>query len=89
MAQIYKMTLYVCDLEENLSLKEIKNLIKDRALSGISVGAICKFTGEQIGQLGQRIEWDDDIDINHHNCPADAWEKYFKCGEKMGGGEGE
>ena len=75
MAQIYKMTLYVCDLEENLSLKEIKNLIKERALSGISVGAICKFTGEQIGR---RIEWDDDIDINHHNCPIDAWEKYFK-----------
>lgn len=86
MAQIYKMTLYVCDLEENLSLKEIKNLIKERALSGISVDVICKFTGEQIGR---HIEWDDDIDINHHNCPADAWEKYFKCGEKMGGGEGE
>ena len=34
MAQLYKMTLYVCDLEENLSLDEIKRLIKYEALMG-------------------------------------------------------
>ena len=28
MAQLYKMTLYVCDLEDDLSLDEIKTLIK-------------------------------------------------------------
>ena len=39
MAQFYKMTLYVCDLEDDLSLKEIKTLIDERALSGVSVNA--------------------------------------------------
>lgn len=36
MAQLYKMTLYVCDLEDNLSLGEIKTLIKQDALDGVS-----------------------------------------------------
>lgn len=35
MAQLYKMTLYVCDLEGNLSLDEIKTLIKQDALDGV------------------------------------------------------
>ena len=29
MAQLYKMTLYVCDLENDLSLDEIKTLIEE------------------------------------------------------------
>ena len=37
MAQLYKMTLYVCDLEDSLSLDEIKTLIEQDALNGISV----------------------------------------------------
>ena len=37
MAQLYKMTLYVCDLEENLSLNEIKRIIKDDALDDIDI----------------------------------------------------
>ena len=47
MAQFYKMTLYVCDLEEDLSLDEIKILINERALSGVSVNAICRFSNEK------------------------------------------
>lgn len=35
MAKLYKMTLYVCDLEENLDLDHIKELINYRALYGI------------------------------------------------------
>ena len=74
MAQFYKMTLYVCDLEENLSLNEIKTLIKQEALDGISTSAICHFADEQ---EGRRIEWDDDIDVNRVNCPTERWERYF------------
>ena len=77
MAQLYKMTLYVCDLWGDLSLDEIKVLIEDRALSGVSTNAICKFTNEQIGD---HIEWNDDIDINKLDCPISAWDKYFNCG---------
>ena len=75
MAQLYKMTLYVCDLEENLSLDEIKCLVSERALDGISVSSICRFADEQIGE---QVEWDDDIDLNKCNCPTSTWDKYFK-----------
>lgn len=74
MAQLYKMTLYVCDLEESLSLDEIKILIGERAMNGISVNAICHFANEQIGE---QIEWDDDVDLNQWRCPTSAWDKYF------------
>ena len=43
MAQLYKMTLYVCDLEDSLSLDEIKTLIEQDALNGISVNCVCLF----------------------------------------------
>ena len=75
MAQLYKMTLYVCDLEESLSFDEIETLIDERALSGISVNALCHFADEQIGE---QIGWDDDVDLNRCDCPTSAWDKYFK-----------
>lgn len=75
MAQLYKMTLYVCDLEENLSVNEIKTLIKERALDGVAVNCFCHFANEQ---TGKQIEWDDDIDINYIGCPTSAWDKYFE-----------
>ena len=75
MAQLYKMTLYVCDLEENLSLDEIKTLIKQDALDGCSVSCICHFDNEQVGQ---RVEWDNDIDLNKCDCPTSNWKKYFE-----------
>ena len=49
MAQLYKMTLYVCDLENDLSLDEIKNLIEQYALNGVSVNCACHFANEQTG----------------------------------------
>lgn len=75
MAQLYKMTLYVCDLEENLSLNEIKTLIKQDALDGVSVNCICHFADEQVGK---QVEWEDDIDLNYINCPTTTWDKYFE-----------
>lgn len=75
MAQLYKMTLYVCDLQDNLSLDEIETLIEQDALDGISVNCICHFANEQVGA---QVEWDDDIDLNRIDCPTSTWEKYFK-----------
>lgn len=75
MEQLYKMTLYVCDLEENLSLNDIKTLIKQDALDGVSVNCLCHFVDEKIGP---QVEWDDDIDLNYINCPASTWDKYFE-----------
>lgn len=75
MAQLYKMTLYVCDLEDNLSLDEIKILIKQDALDGVSTNCICHFTNEHVGA---NVEWDDDIDLNRIDCPTSTWDKYFK-----------
>ena len=74
MSQLYKMTLYVCDLEDSLSLDEIKTLIEQDALNGISVNCVCHFADSQIGQ---NVEWDDDIDLNRCDCPTSAWDKYF------------
>ena len=74
MAQLYKMTLYVCDLEDSLSLDEIETLIKRDALNGISVHCICHFADSKIGQ---NVEWNDDIDLNRCDCSTSAWEKYF------------
>lgn len=74
MAQLYKMTLYVCDLEDSLSLDEIETLIEQDALNGISVNCVCHFADSQIGQ---NVEWDDDIDLNRCDCPTSAWDKYF------------
>ncbi len=75
MAQIYKMTLYVCDLEEDLSLDEIKTLIEQDALDGISVNCVCHFADEQVGK---KIERDNDIDLNKKDCPTSVWDKYFE-----------
>ncbi len=73
-AQLYKMTLYICDLEEDLSLDEIKRLIEQDALDGVSINCACHFADEQVGE---RIEWDDGIDLNKKDCPTSVWDKYF------------
>lgn len=77
MAQLYKMTLYVCDLEENLSLSEIKRLIEDDALDGISTSCVTHFANEKVGA---HVDWDNDIDINYTSSTTDQWEKYFDNG---------
>ena len=74
MAQLYKMTLYVCDLEDSLSLDEIETLIEQDALNGISVNCVCHFADSKIGQ---NVEWNDDIDLNRCDCSTSAWDKYF------------
>lgn len=75
MAQLYKLTLYVCDLEENLSLQEIKRIIDEEALNGCAINCVCHFADEKVGNA---VEWDDSIDLNYIDCPTAAWEKYFK-----------
>jgi len=74
MATLHKMTLYVCDLEESLSLDEIKTLISQDALDGVAVNCVCHFADEQTGPT---IEWDDDIDLNYCNSTTEQWEAYF------------
>ena len=75
MAQLYKMTLYVCDLEENLSIEEIQQLIDERALNGISTSCITHYAEVEIGQT---IEWNDDVDLNKIGATAETWERYFQ-----------
>lgn len=75
MAKLFKMTLYVCDLEEALSLDDIKVLIDERALDGVALNCVTHFANEQVGP---EIEWDDDIDLNYKNSTTEQWEKYFE-----------
>lgn len=74
MAQLYKMTLYVCDLEGDLSLDDIKRAIRYDAFDGIAINCVTHFSGEKIGP---KIDWDDDIELNNLDCPDFEWEKYF------------
>lgn len=75
MAQFYKMTLYVCDVEDSTNIENIKMLIDERALNGISVNCITHYDNEQIGE---NIDWNDDVDVNFLNSTTEQWEKYFK-----------
>lgn len=75
MAQLYKMTVYICDLEESLSLDEIKTLIGERALDGCAINCICHFANEKVGH---KVDWADSIDINRLDCPTSSWDKYFE-----------
>lgn len=75
MAKLFKMTLYVCDLEETLSLDDIKVLIDERALDGVALNCVTHFANEQVGP---EIEWDDDIDLNYKNSTTEQWERYFE-----------
>ena len=74
MAKLWKTTLYICDLEEDLSLDEIKALIDQSALNGCAINLVSHFADEQEGPC---VEWYDDIDINQLDCPTEAWDKYF------------
>lgn len=75
MAKLYKMTLYVCDLEGDLDLDQIKGLIDDRALNGIAVRCVTHYANEK---AGPEIKWDDDIDLNYTNSTTEQWENYFQ-----------
>ena len=75
MAQLYKMTLYVCDLGEDISLDEIKTLIDDKALNGVSVFCITHYANEKVGPT---IEWDDDVDLNRIGATTEQLERYFE-----------
>lgn len=58
-----------------MSLDEIKRLISDDALDGVSVSCITHFVNEKVGP---KIEWDDDIDLNYTDSKAEQWERYFE-----------
>lgn len=57
------------------SMDDIETLIRQNAMNGIAVNCICHFADSQIGE---QVEWDDDIDLNRRCCPTSAWDKYFK-----------
>lgn len=73
MAQLYKMTLYVCDLEEDLSLDEIKTLIEQDALDDVAVNCTCHFADElknlRDKYIRGEIKFDDEYDLID-KCPT-------------------
>lgn len=74
MAKLFKLTLYVCDLNGNLDLNQIKDLIDNRALNGIATNCITHYDDEE---TGREIEFRDDIDLNHDTATTEQWDKYF------------
>lgn len=69
------MTMYVCDLEEDLSLNSIKNIISEELNDEIFVNCVTHFSDEK---EGPNIEWEDDIDLNYIDATTEQWENYFK-----------
>lgn len=76
MARLYKMTVYVADLEEDSSLDEIENLIENEALNGCTINVACKFADEK--EAAETVKWEDGIDINQISATPAQWDKYFK-----------
>ena len=74
MAKLYIMTMYICDLEDDLSLEEVKANI-DNVLSGISIHCVTHYSNEK---EGPDIKWGDDIDLNYIDATTEQWENYFK-----------
>lgn len=75
------MTLYVCDLEDNMGLQSIKRAIEEDALDGRSVSCLCHFSDEKVGP---EVEWNNDIDLNYGDCRTEQWEEYFLIDEIVG-----
>lgn len=74
MAKLFKLTLYVCDLNGDLDLDKIKDLIDNRALNGVWENCITHYDGEK---TGPEIEFHDYIDLNHTTATTEEWERYF------------
>lgn len=74
MAELHKMTLYICDLNEELDISEIKTLI-DNALNGMSGNCLIRIADAKMAE--NPIEWDDNIDINYIDATDEQWEAYF------------
>lgn len=74
MAKLFKLTLYVCDLNGDLDLDKIKDLIDNRALNGVAANCITHYDGEK---TGHEIEFYDGIDLNQTTSTTKQWERYF------------
>lgn len=84
MAKLFKLTVYICDLNGDLDLDKIKDLIDNRALNGIATSCITHYDGEK---TGREIEFYDGIDLNQTTSTTKQWERYFSKGrnDKMNG----
>ena len=74
MAKLFKLTLYVCDLNGDLDLEKIKDLIDNRALNGVWENCITHYDGEK---TGHEIEFYDGIDLNQSTATTEQWDRYF------------
>jgi hypothetical protein len=80
MAKLHKLTVYICDLEENLTMDEIETLIAQDALDGCAINCVTHFANQE--SVDTPIEWDDDIDLNYLDSTTEQWEAYFKKSRK-------
>lgn len=76
MAKLYRMTLYICDLEGNLDIEEIQSLIHE-SLNGCATNCGTHFSGAETSSA----EWEDDIDLNKCDATDATWNAYFKKGD--------
>ena len=75
MAKLYKMEMYIIDVNDNF-----KKL--DRIIYNANAFSSCSFVPFNAQEV--KINWHDNIDINLTNCPVDNFREYFKVEEKLG-----
>ena len=71
-ARIYKIELYVCDLENNLTVPELEEMINDYVLSRTSTNGFCRLFKIKENE----IDWNDDVQLNNiaSNAKRETWE---------------
>lgn len=74
MANVYKMTLYVCDPEEKFAINEIEAFI-DEGLEREDICCIPHFDNEEVGPS---FEWYEGHDLDKFDSTTEQWEKYLR-----------
>jgi hypothetical protein len=71
MAKLYKLTVYLTDIDDSFSEQNLEDYIYWRFRDDLFVDHV-QLKSANIG------EWDDDHPLNHIDCPKEEFEKYFK-----------
>lgn len=79
MARIYKMTVYVCDLDDDSDVEEIKWQIENYTEYASGGTTIVHCSDEEVGEEVNRPE---NIDAIRNDLTTERWKRYFQEGDK-------
>lgn len=74
MAKVYKFELFVCDLDENMSIPEIEEVISRALLENKDFCCVCHFEDAEEGPL---TDYDETMNLHQWEAAVDEWRQYF------------